>query len=333
MQHSIEELTCLLVVLVLGSSWSLDNYKQLVDLNGGLIHAHNKVCETINVFRHSSKQFYHLVNFCPTDSKPTLIAKCRDICKSNDIHSIIPVFSNGKLFRNRYCAACNNVSNYTIPNIKAECKGRIPKQPLKDRCCDLSLEKGDNQTCRTDNKGASKNRNCAEYTVCRAQTFSTLISFVNNNPNHKDCNEDSCEMQFNCENDYIPHNQQCLRKSASNTSNYTVYPTTKPKAKYATCTVQGPIKLAEKHTMNLNVIGIVCYIYLITVMINKTPKNTVDTLFMGFYISLLLVESILLVTVHFKSVSCSWYLSVFLYWALLKVQAWSLLIVLTFSGS
>ena len=94
--------------------------------------------------------FYYMVSICPKNEDEAYKRLCENPTLSN-IETNIPVVNKaGYIFKNSYCAECNNAFDYKIADIDIKCKGQVSSHQIQNftklnsvlkelSSCDLSI--------------------------------------------------------------------------------------------------------------------------------------------------------------------------------------------------
>ena len=102
--------------------------------------------------------FYYMVSICPKNKNEAYKRLCENPALSN-IETNIPVVNKaGYIFKNSYCAECNNVFDYKIADIDIKCKGQVSSHQIQNftkldsvlkelSSCDLSIRHREKEEC------------------------------------------------------------------------------------------------------------------------------------------------------------------------------------------
>ena len=101
---------------------------------------------------------YYMVSICPKNKNKAYKRLCENPTLSN-IQTNIPVVNKaGYIFKNSYCAECNNVFDYRIADIDIKCKGQVSSHQIQNftkldsvlkelSSCDLSIRHREKEEC------------------------------------------------------------------------------------------------------------------------------------------------------------------------------------------
>ena len=102
--------------------------------------------------------FYYMVSICPKNEDEAYKRLCENPTLSN-IETNIPVVNKaGYIFKNSYCAECNNAFDYKIADIDIKCKGQVSSHQIQNftklnsvlkelSSCDLSIRHKEKEKC------------------------------------------------------------------------------------------------------------------------------------------------------------------------------------------
>ena len=86
----------------------------------GTVYCYNQSCNTIGRI-HSKSKFYLMVDSCHSYITTSDKIKCENESNALTSESLPVIDNDGVLYKNVFCARCNNVLRYHYPNINAEC--------------------------------------------------------------------------------------------------------------------------------------------------------------------------------------------------------------------